>query len=52
MRDDVITTLDQVTPAWLTAVLRRSGALTRGSVASVELGTGQGNWSTKRNAHP
>lgn len=49
MRDDVITTLDQVTPAWLTAVLRRSGALTRGSVASVELGTGQGNWSTNAN---
>ena len=49
MRDDVITTLDQVTPAWLTALLHRSGALTRSSLASVELVIGQGNWSTNAN---
>ncbi len=30
----VVTSLEQVTPQWLTAVLSRSGALTRGAVAS------------------
>lgn len=46
MTDTVITAIDQVTPAWLTDVLSRSGALTRGSVAAFELDTGRGNWST------
>jgi len=45
MTDKVITNLEQVTPAWLTAVLRQSGAVTEGSVESFELNTGQGNWS-------
>lgn len=44
--DKVITSPDQVTPEWLTYVLRRSGALTRGAVAWFDLGAGQGNWST------
>jgi hypothetical protein len=44
--DDVIIHLDQVTPAWLTAVLRRSGALERGAVTGFDTNAGQGNWST------
>ncbi len=31
---------------WLTAVLTRSGALTQGSVARVDMADGRGNWST------
>ena len=46
MADKVITSIDHVTTEWLTSVLSRSGALTRGAVASFEVGTGQGNWST------
>jgi hypothetical protein len=46
MIDTVITQIDQVTPLWLTTVLRRSGALTQGEVVSAEVVTGQGNWST------
>jgi hypothetical protein len=42
----IITQIDQVTPQWLTTVLRRSGALTGGEVASFHAGNGQGNWST------
>ena len=42
----VITSLDQVSTAWLTAVLTRSGALTRGAVAAFEVDSGSGNWST------
>ncbi|HMN31363.1 MAG TPA: hypothetical protein PKE45_24645, partial [Caldilineaceae bacterium] len=37
MADEVITTLEQVTTGWLTAVLARSGALKEGAVASLEL---------------
>ena len=43
--DDVISSLDQATTAWLTAVLSRSGALTRGSVAALEIDSGSGAWS-------
>ena len=43
---DVIVSLDQVTPDWLTAVLTGSGALTMGSVSSLEIDPGRGNWST------
>lgn len=46
MQDEVITSLDQVTPEWLTAVLTNSGALTHGAVAAFEVDTGRGNWST------
>jgi hypothetical protein len=46
MTDLVITTIDQVTPAWLTDILRRSGALTRGAVAAFDVDPGRGNWST------
>jgi hypothetical protein len=42
----LITRPDQVTTAWLTDVLTRSGALSYGRVQSYELGTGHGNWST------
>lgn len=45
-QDVVITHIDQVTPQWLTSVLRRSGAMTRGDVAGFDAGDGQGNWST------
>ena len=34
MTDPVITTIDQVTPQWLTDVLCRSDALTRGGVTA------------------
>ncbi len=46
MTNTVITSLDQVTPAWLTAVLAARGALTRGAVEAVEWDTGRGNWSS------
>ena len=41
----VITNLEQVTPAWLTSVLMKSGAITDGAVESFELDSGEGNWS-------
>ena len=41
----VITNLDQVSTAWLTDVLSRSGALTRGAVAECDMNAGRGNWS-------
>jgi len=46
MHDAVMTGINQVTAEWLTSALVSSGALTRGAVASFELETGQGNWST------
>lgn len=46
LTDNVITALEQVTPAWLTGALSRSGALTRGAVVSFAVGGGKGNWST------
>jgi hypothetical protein len=46
MTHTVITQLEQVSTAWLTAVLTRSGGLTSGQVASFTLDAGQGNWST------
>jgi hypothetical protein len=49
MPDKVITSVDQVTVEWLSAVLAASAALTGGAVASIELGTGQGNWSESTN---
>ena len=48
MPDGVITSIDQVTSAWLTSVLAESGALTHGAVASFEVDAGQGNWSVGR----
>jgi hypothetical protein len=44
--DSLITHLDQVTPEWLTAVLRRSGALEHGAVTGFDIDAGRGNWST------
>ena len=46
MPEQVITSLEQVTANWLTAVLSNSGALTNGAVAAVDMDAGQGNWST------
>lgn len=46
MSDQVITSLEQVTNEWLTAVLTHSGALTQGTVTAVSIDTGRGNWST------
>ena len=46
MVEKVITHLEQVTAEWLTAVLRRSGALTQGAVVAFEAESGRGNWST------
>lgn len=46
MPKEVITSLDQVTPEWLTAVLTRSNALTYGRVETFEVDTGQRVLST------
>ena len=46
MIENVITSLEQVTNEWLTAVLTRSGALTQGHVTSFDAADGRGNWST------
>ena len=43
---NVITTPEQVTAAWLTEVLQRSGALSGGEVAAFEVQDGRGNWSS------
>jgi hypothetical protein len=45
MEKEVIAQLEQVTPAWLTAVLTQSGALTSGTVTAFETDSGAGNWS-------
>ena len=45
MPAEVITQIDQITPAWLTAALMLNGTLTRGAVATIGLDTGAGNWS-------
>lgn len=42
----VITNLDQVSTAWLTEVLSRSGALTRGAVTECDMNAGRGNLTT------
>ncbi|GAH00332.1 unnamed protein product, partial [marine sediment metagenome] len=42
----VITSLDQVTTEWLTAVLSNSGALANGTVSAFDVDLGRGNWST------
>lgn len=46
MSDKVITSIDQVTTAWLTSVLASSGALNTGAVAAFDVNAGRGNWST------
>jgi hypothetical protein len=46
MPDDVITSLEQVTTAWLTAVLTESGALKSGQVTAFTAGSGRGHWSS------
>lgn len=46
MSSNVITSLEQVTTEWLTAVLTRSDALTGGKVAAAEARSGAGNWSS------
>lgn len=46
MIEQVLSSLSQVTTAWLTTVLKQSGGLLKGDVAAVQVETGQGNWST------
>lgn len=46
MSDKVITSIDQVTAAWLTSVLTQSGSLINGAVEAYEVKAGRGNWST------
>jgi hypothetical protein len=46
MPDEVITTLDQVTPEWLTAALSGHDALTAGAVSECTVTAGRGNWSS------
>jgi hypothetical protein len=45
MEEKIITSLEQVTPEWLTAVLTHSGALTQGTVVGFDVTCGRGNWS-------
>jgi hypothetical protein len=45
VHEQVITGPEQVTADWLTAVLRRSGALAGGAVTGLEVNWGRGNWS-------
>lgn len=52
MEENVITHLEQVTPAWLTAVLTHSGALTQGTVTAVTIDAGRGNWSESGSLRP
>jgi hypothetical protein len=42
----IIRHLDDVTPAWLTTVLRDSHALTAGEVIGFDVDAGSGNWSS------
>ena len=42
----VLTSADQITTEWLTAILKSSGALAEGSVLEFELSGGAGNWSS------
>lgn len=46
MSEKVITSIEQVTAAWLTSVLLNSGAITSGEVAAFDANPGRGNWST------
>jgi hypothetical protein len=46
MSNGVIISIDQVTTLWLSNTLTRSGALTRGAVASFDVVDGRGNWSS------
>lgn len=46
MKNDVMTSLEQVTPEWLTNALRRSGALTAGQVEAFEVDSGERLLST------
>lgn len=41
----VITSINQISSAWLTSALLHSGALTRGAVATFAVDKGHGNWS-------
>lgn len=51
MSSRVISSPEQVTPRWLTRVLKANGALTAGAVAAFELDTGHGNWSSNAILH-
>ena len=51
MGDTVVTSLDHVTPEWLTHVLATGGALAAGSVASFTVDAGRGNWSSNAILH-
>jgi hypothetical protein len=46
MPEQLITHIEEVTPAWLTIVLTHSAALIHGAVESCEVSQGRGNWST------
>jgi hypothetical protein len=51
MSNQVITTLEQITPTWLTAALKGGGALTAGAVAAFESDASRGNWSSNAILH-
>jgi hypothetical protein len=53
VNQEVITSLDELTPQWLTEVLLRDGALENGAVVSVAmLGKTEREWSTSCRIHP
>jgi len=45
MPENIITSLTDVTPLWVTEVLTNSGALQQGAVTAFEIAHGRGNWS-------
>jgi hypothetical protein len=51
MSNHVIISPEQIDLAWLTSVLKVSGALTEGSVAAFDVDTGRGNWSSNALLH-
>ena len=51
MSSRVISSPAQVTPSWLTRVLKANGALTAGAVATFDVDAGRGNWSTNAVLH-
>lgn len=48
MHNPPLENIDEITPAWLTQILREAGSLTRGTVSAIETDSIQSNWA--RNA--
>ena len=46
MQNLPIDNIDEITPGWLTSVLREGGYLTRGTVSAVEIRSQTSNWAS------